>query len=60
MCRCLDCGHLFEPDDAFLYTDILDYIDGIPYRETYPVCPVCCGEFIDLSENEEGGEDDEP
>ena len=57
MCRCLECGHLFEPDEAFMYTDILDYIDGIPYKETYPVCPVCCGQFEEI---ERSDADDEP
>lgn len=60
ICKCLDCGHIFDPDEAALYTDILDYIDGIAYKETYPVCPVCNGDFDYLTECEEGGEDDEP
>lgn len=60
MYKCVDCGHVFDPDEAFLYTDILDFIDGQPYKETYPVCPICNGQFEEFEEEGDDYGDDEP
>ena len=42
---CVDCGYVFDDEDAFVVDDTLDYIDGRSYRETLTCCPECNGEY---------------
>ena len=58
--KCGDCGYVFDPDEAFICTEILDYIDGQPYKETYPVCPMCGGQFDEFQEKGDDYGDYEP
>lgn len=43
--HCTDCGHIFEDGEERTYDDVLDMIEGVPYRERRVCCPVCGGEF---------------
>lgn len=53
--HCIECGHIFEDGDERTYDDILDVIDGIPYKERRVCCPVCGGEFEDAAICQECG-----
>lgn len=53
---CLECGHVFDEEDAFVCEETLDVIDGRPYKETVCCCPECNGEYEAASECDECGE----
>lgn len=53
---CTECGHVFDGDEAFVIDETLDCIDGIPYKETYTVCPECNGQYEQAVQCEKCGE----
>ena len=45
---CGRCGHAFDPNEAVIVGDVVDVIDGVPYREYRDACPECGS--VDIAE----------